>query len=102
MTLLTACMASISLSDLVRVESASTLIANVDELTFDTLKYKPITPVLLALVATLFLGINMNIVKYYDKNGFPSDVFAFSCYGVTNFLQAIVSIFVFYHYGFNS
>lgn len=44
----------------------------------------------------------MNIVKYFDKKGFPADVFAFSCYGATNFIQAILSIVVFYYYGFNS
>ena len=55
----------------------------------------------LALFATLFLGVNMNIVKYYDKRGFPSDVFAYSCYGITNLIQALLAFIVFYHYGFN-
>ena len=66
MTLLTACMASISLSNAIRVEVSIDIIPDVDELSLETLEYKPITPVLLALLATLFLGINMNIVKYYD------------------------------------
>ena len=57
---------------------------------------------MLALAATILLGINMNIVKYYDKQGFPADVFAYSCYGFTNFIQALISIYVFQFYGFNS
>ena len=44
----------------------------------------------------------MNLVKYFDKKGFPADVFAFSCYGATNLIQAIISMVVFYYYGFNA
>ena len=43
----------------------------------------------------------MNIAKYYDKQGFPVDSFVFSSYGVTNFIQAVISCIVFYYYGFN-
>jgi hypothetical protein len=63
--------------------------------------YKPVTPVILAFFATLLLGLNMNVVKYFDKKGFPADVFAFGCYGATNLVQAVLSIVVFYYYGFN-
>jgi hypothetical protein len=55
---------------------------------FDTygLEDKPIFPVTIALLATLLLGLNMNIVKYFDRKGFPADVFAYSCYGFTNLI----------------
>lgn len=53
---------------------------------FEALAYNPVTPVTLAFFATLLLGLNMNIVKYFDKKGFPADVFAFSCFGATNLI----------------
>jgi hypothetical protein len=67
----------------------------------EILIFKPVTPVILALFATMLLGLNMNLVKYYDKKGFPADVFAFACFGASNFVQALVSIVVFYRYGFD-
>lgn len=54
------------------------------------------------MIATLLIAINMNIVKYYDKRGFPADVFAYACYGLTNLIQALIAFLVFYSYGFNS
>ena len=46
----------------------------------------PATPVVFALFATILYGLNINIVKYFDKKGFPADVFAFSCFGATNLI----------------
>ena len=83
MALLTLCMAFISLSN---IYDQPTLIEFPPENAtwLEEIKYRPITPVILAFLATMLLGINMNIVKYYDRRGFPSDVFAYTCYGVTN------------------
>jgi drug/metabolite transporter (DMT)-like permease len=52
----------------------------------NSIENKPIFSVTLALLSTLLLGLNINIVKYFDRKGFPSDVFAYSCYGFTNLI----------------
>ena len=100
MVMLSLCMALISLSNIydkdTRVQQPP---PNASEL--EILTYNPSFPVCLALVATFLLGINMNLVKYYDRKGFPADVFAYACYGFTNFIQALISFIVFYYYGFN-
>eukprot|EP00347_Sterkiella_histriomuscorum_P013462 403364621 len=100
MTLLTICMGCISLSNILD-ESTTQLIPQADETEIEMWKYHPVTPVLFALIATLLIAINMNIVKYYDKRGFPADVFAYSCYGITNFIQALFSFMVFHYHGFD-
>lgn len=93
-------MAFISLSNVLD-NSTTTLHPPPDSTSFEALKYHPVTPVTLALFATLLIAINMNIVKYYDKRGFPADVFAYSCYGITNLAQALVAFVVFHYHGFN-
>lgn len=96
MGLLTMCMTLISLSDLIGVDTRVTLPVPENAEGIESLMYKPVTPVVLAFFATLLLGLNMNIVKYFDKKGFPADVFAFGCYGATNLIQACLSIAIFY------
>ena len=61
---------------------------------------KPVLPVFFAFLATVLLGINMNVVKYFDKDGFPADVFVYTCYGFTNFLQALFSLYYFLSFRF--
>jgi hypothetical protein len=100
MVFLTLCMTMISLSNVLD-DDTRTIAPPIDATYFDQLSYRPITPVILALLATLLMGINMNIAKYYDRKGFPADVFVFGCYGVTNFFQALISLYYFYLYGFN-
>jgi len=85
MTLLTICMGLISLSNILD-RSTIRMIPPANATQIELMKYHPVTPVLLALLATLLIAINMNIVKYYDKRGFPADVFAYSCYGFTNLI----------------
>lgn len=65
MALLTACMACISLSNVLD-QSTAILEPSLLDNEIEKLKFHPVTPVMLALAATLLLGINMNIVKYYD------------------------------------
>jgi hypothetical protein len=62
------------------------LIPPADASDLEILFYRPVTPVSLALFATMLLGLNMNLVKYFDKRGFPADVFAFGCFGASNFV----------------
>jgi drug/metabolite transporter (DMT)-like permease len=100
MALLTICMGLISLSNVLDI-STTTLIPPENATYIELLKYHPVTPVTLALIATLLIAINMNIVKYYDKRGFPADVFAYACYGITNFIQALIAFVVFHYHGFN-
>ena len=101
MAMLFLCMTFISLSNFV---DKDTLLFQPppDSTLGQTLLYRPITSVLSALLATILLGINMNVVKYFDKQGFPADVFAYTCYGASNLLQAIVSIIYFYEREYNS
>lgn len=99
--MLTLCMTLISLSNLFGADTRVTL-SPIDTMEgIEALMYAPVTPVIIAFFATLLLGLNMNIVKYFDKKGFPADVFAFGCYGATNLIQAAISVVVFYHMGFN-
>ncbi len=100
MVFLTLCMTMISLSNVLD-DDTRTVVPPIDATYFELLSYRPITPVILALLATLLMGVNMNIAKYYDRKGFPADVFVFGCYGFTNFFQALISIYFFYLYGFN-
>lgn len=100
MVFLTLCMAMISLSNVLD-DDTRTIKPPVDATFIEQLGYRPIFPVILALLATLLMGINMNIAKYYDKRGFPAEVFVFGCYGVTNFFQSLISCYFFYIYGFN-
>ena len=83
MIMLTICMALISLSNVFDSPKDEILIP-LNLTNFEKILYEPITPVVFALLATMLMGINMNIVKYYSRQGFPPDVFAFSCYGLTN------------------
>lgn len=76
----------ISLSNIVGVDTRVTLLIPEHVEGIEELKYTPVTPVVLAFYATLLLGLNMNVVKYFDKKGFPADVFAFGCYGATNLI----------------
>lgn len=67
MLMLTICMALISLSNVWDYNTGADIFIPEGLSPLQNLKYEPITAVISTLLATMLLGINMNIVKYYSR-----------------------------------